>query len=676
MPKFTPEFLDELKARVRASEVIGRRVKLQKRGDSWWGLSPFKTEKTPSFTVNDDRRSYHCFSTDNHGDVIRFLQETEGLSFVEAVSRLAEEIGMELPSEDPRAVEKSRIRRGLADACAAAADFFAASLRRREGRDALDYLQRRGVTDAEIDAFGIGYAGTGRAALRDHLLERGFDERTLVEAGLTIRPDDGGATFDRFRGRVMFPIRRGKDVIAFGGRALDPNARAKYLNSPETPIFRKGEVLYNFDAARSAVASAKVRSQGAESRLVVCEGYMDVIALWGAGFKGAVAPLGTALTEEQIALLWRVDEEPLLCLDGDEAGLKAADRALDRALPMLAAGRSLGFIFLPDGQDPDDVVRAGGPDAFRRLCEDASPLVEVLWRREVDAARLDTPERRTAFRKRLRDLVRSIADHDVRVAYGEEFAARLAGISAMGAASGRAAPGAGAGAVAGTWPRSDAARLASATGGDSRRQTGPRRRFRSEHDARLHGSRPSQEAMRVRAQGGSRACEATLLACLIIQPAIAYADEDALLALEFEDRRLDRLLAEIMGAIAATPDLDSDALRRHVESSPAADVLRDLMNDQWLMRQTFLRPDAGPSEVEAGWRATWRRYSLVTQIERELVESASSVFSDGDESWRAAAAARMRFAQARTGADDVADGDDPSAEELLAKLDSMGARFR
>ena len=258
MARFTPDFLEELKSRLRPSEVIGKYVKLQKRGNAYWGLSPFKPEKTPSFTVDDKRGSYHCFSTQNHGDIITFLIETQGLSFPEAVERLAADAGLVLPTESPAEAARAEKAQGLAEASGAAAKYFASMLRRADGRQAIDYLRGRGVTDEQIDAFQIGFAPSGRNALKDYLLNKGFTDDVMVEAGLLIKPDDGGASYDRFRNRIMFPITGTRDrVIAFGGRALDPNARAKYLNSPETPLFHKGSVLYNFNNARAAAAEDK-----------------------------------------------------------------------------------------------------------------------------------------------------------------------------------------------------------------------------------------------------------------------------------------------------------------------------------------------------------------------------------------------------------------------------------
>ena len=274
-------------------------------------------------------------------------------------SPLAADAGLELPTESPEEAARAAKAKGLAEACAEAAAFFVKCLHRNQGRGALDYLHDRGVTDAQIDEFDIGFAPSGRTDLKDYLINKGYAEDVLVEAGLVIKPDDGGAGYDRFRGRVMFPIKGSRErVIAFGGRALDPNARAKYLNSPETPLFHKSNVLYRYDAARKAAAADK-------APLIVCEGYMDVIALWGAGVRNAVAPLGTALTEDQLQMLWRASEEPILCFDGDKAGVGAAHRSVDRALPLLAPGRSLNFVFLPEGQDPDDLVAGGGQSGVR-----------------------------------------------------------------------------------------------------------------------------------------------------------------------------------------------------------------------------------------------------------------------------------------------------------------------
>jgi DNA primase len=607
MPRFTPEFLDELRARIRPSDLIGRTVKLTKRGNAYWGLSPFKKEKTPSFSVDDNRLSYHCFATNRHGDVIKFLMETQGLTFPEAVERLAAEAGLELPKGDPREAEAAERRKGLIEACEAAAAFFQACLRRAAGRQAADYLQKRGVSEQEIDAFRIGYAPPERTALKDYLINKGFAEATLVEAGLVIKPEEGGDSYDRFRHRVMFPILGARDaVIAFGGRALDPTAHAKYLNSPETPLFHKGDVLYHYAAARAAaVESGKA--------LIVCEGYMDVVALCGAGFKTAVAPLGTALTERQLALLWRQSDEPILCFDGDSAGLAAAYRAVDRALAALAPGKSLRFAFLPQGKDPDDLIRAGEAELFARLLAQSAPLADVLWRREVESQPLDTPERRAALRARLRTLIRGVADRDVRRAYGVEFANRLRGFLAPVAA-----------------PTGEP--IARAGGGFGRR-----RRFATESARLFHEAAPSAALRRLGAPDPYRRA-ATLLLAGVQHPELARRREDAFFSLDLENPDLDQLLGEILGALLADPGLDSEGLKAHLQHTPAAETLQRILQDETLKIQRFLRPGVELDEVEWGWSKTLRLHELATIASREVAESASRLFTEGDERWKAAAA--------------------------------------
>ena len=412
----SPAFLDELRNRVALSGVVGRTVKLVRAGREWKACCPFHNEKTPSFYVNDHKGFYHCFGCGAHGDVIRFLTDHEGLAFRDAVERLATEAGLEMPQEsrESRAVEAKRT--GLADVMAAAARWYQDELASPGGVDARAYLERRGLSAAAIATFALGYAPDSRTRLKAALNSYGVP--ALVEAGLLIQPEDSGREpYDRFRGRLMFPIRdtRGR-VIAFGGRILG-DGEPKYLNSPDTPLFDKGRTLFNLDRAGPAG-----RKSG---RLIVVEGYMDVIALHEAGVIEAVAPLGTALTENQLALLWRVVDTPLLCFDGDAAGQRAALRAALRALPLLKPGKSLAFITLPPGQDPDDLVRAGGAEAFDRLAARAEPLVERLWQSELAALPVSTPEQRAGLQARLRDLARSVEDVDVRQAYEQNFRERF-----------------------------------------------------------------------------------------------------------------------------------------------------------------------------------------------------------------------------------------------------------
>jgi DNA primase len=423
--RYPPAILDEIRARLPVSQVVGRRVRLIKAGREFKGLSPFNAEKSPSFFVNDQKGFYHCFSSGQHGDIFRFLMETEGVSFPEAVERLAAEAGVTLPKLTREAQEQVRQQLGLAEACELAAQFFEASLRGPAGRRARDYLAGRDLGPEVQARFRLGYAPAERFALRDHLAARGVPAEVMIEAGLLIAGDDIAVPFDRFRDRVMFPIcdTRGK-VIAFGGRALEKDVPAKYLNSPETPLFHKGRLLYNHHVARPAAHD--------RGRLVAVEGYVDAISMAVAGFPETVAPLGTALTEDQLALMWRMVDEPILCFDGDAAGTRAAFRAVDVALPHLKPGKSLRFAFLPGGQDPDDLIRRAGAAAMESVLAVAQPLVDVLWRREAEAGPTGTPEQRAAFEARLRMLVARIADSLVRGQYESEIGARLRGAFGRG----------------------------------------------------------------------------------------------------------------------------------------------------------------------------------------------------------------------------------------------------
>ncbi len=415
-------FLDELKTRIRPSDLIGRTVALKRQGREFVGLSPFKKERTPSFFVNDEKGFYHCFASQEHGDVITWLQKTQGLSFIEAVEALANEAGMEVPKDAPPDPKAEARRRSVLEWIEAAQAYFVRALQSPEGEDARLYLERRGLKARDIEAFGLGFAPDRRRGLVQSLTQKGASIQELDEAGLIIVPDDGGQPYDRFRGRVMFPIEdtRGR-LVAFGGRAMSKEQRAKYLNSPETSLFHKGSQLYRYPQARRFAHDPKVKAKG----LIVAEGYMDVIAFARAGLEQAVAPLGTALTEDQIKLLWRVGSEPVICLDGDSAGTRAAATAAERALPLLEPGKTLRFVFLPEGQDPDDLLREEGPAALKEAIDQARPLIDVLWEREKAAEPLDDPDRRAGFRKRLRQLVAKIDDGDVKAEYRAEFDRRL-----------------------------------------------------------------------------------------------------------------------------------------------------------------------------------------------------------------------------------------------------------
>jgi DNA primase len=551
--RFTPQFLDELRARLPVSEVVGKRVKLKKAGREWKGLSPFQQEKTPSFTVNDQKGFYHDFSSGKHGDIISFLMETEGVGFAEAVERLASMAGVPLPAATPDAARHEQRRKTLHDVMELAAKFFSDTLASRNGAKARGYLGDRGISPATQVQFRIGYASGERFALKEHLGAQGIPVEDMIEAGLLYSGDDIPLPYDRFRDRVMFPITdlRGR-VIAFGGRALEKDVSAKYLNSPETPLFHKGDNLYNLAPARLATHNG--------SPLVVVEGYIDVIAMVGAGFPASVAPLGTALTESQLALLWKMADEPILCFDGDKAGHKAAWRAADMALPHLKPGKSLRFALLPEGQDPDDLARSGGRGAIEEVISAARGLADVIWSREIEGGTFATPERRAALEARIRELCNGIGDEVVRRYYRQDLSERLQRTFAPEVARGG-------------YARGNYRAVAGNFGGESGRRFAPRGVFTpgaagrfEPRGGRLQGSAGSQTIDRGPYQAaspqlalsplmrGQRSAisrrEALILQSLINHPWLLHDHLEEVAALELAHPEAHKLRAGIISAFA------------------------------------------------------------------------------------------------------------------------------
>ena len=412
-----PGFLDELRSRTSLAQVVGRKVMWdqrksnQGRGDMW-APCPFHHEKTASFHVDDRKGYYYCFGCHAKGDAIGFVRETENVDFIEAVRILAAEAGMQMPERDPQAQEKADRRETLFEVMEMAVRHFRIGLKTAAGAVARDYLAGRGLSEAAQESFDLGFAPEAWQDLWDHLTGRGVAAQTILDCGLARPSQKGGTPYDTFRNRIIFPIRdaRGR-CIAFGGRAMNPGDSAKYLNSPDTELFDKSRTLYNIGPARAAA--------GKDRPLIVAEGYMDVIALVEAGFGAAVAPLGTAVTEEQVQMLWRVAEEPLIALDGDTAGLHAAFRVIDLALPLLQAGRSLRFALMPEGLDPDDLLRREGPKALRAVLDASLPMVELLWRRETQGRNFDSPERRAALERACNDTVARIRDPSIRSHYAQ-----------------------------------------------------------------------------------------------------------------------------------------------------------------------------------------------------------------------------------------------------------------
>lgn len=551
--RLTDDFKDEIRARVRLSDLIGRKVALKRQGREFAGLSPFKKEKTASFFVNDEKKFYHCFASGEHGDAFDWLMKIEGLSFMEAAERLAGEAGLALPKADPDAAKKAERGKSLVEWMEAAQDFFEQALRARTGTEARRYLEGRGLSPEDWRRFGIGYSPDSRTALKDELIASGAKLSDLVEAGLLIAPEDGGAPYDRFRGRIMFPIRdpRGR-LVAFGGRAMSANARAKYLNSPETPIFHKGATLYRFPEARRAAADPKSGARG----LIVAEGYLDAIAFARAGLDHAVAPLGTALTEDQLALLWRAGGEPVLCFDGDSAGRRAAGTAADRALPLLEPGRSLRFIFLPEGKDPDDLLREEGAGALRKAASDTRPLSQLLWDREADVEPLDDPDRRAGFRRRLRALLSRISNPDVREEYKRDFDARL---EAMFGTPNRSAG----------WKKRDA----------------------------VPG--PTGELKRAASGGVASASARLLLLAAIEYPEIAEGHAETLAGMNFG--ALDSLRDAVLDACSSGDVADEGGLRAALENRGHTEVLRRLASDLGPMRAALGGLEASRALRDRAW---------------------------------------------------------------------------
>jgi DNA primase len=622
--RFDDRYLEEIKSRLRLSDVIGRSVKLRRAGREWVGLSPFAKEKTPSFYVNDEKGFYHDFSSGKHGDLISFLQETERLSFREAIERLAGEAGVPLPATDPKSAEVEKRRQGLTDWLELAAKWFEAELRRSVGADARAYLERRGLPEEQWSRFRLGFAPASRTALKDYLVAKGVRPAEAVEAGLLIAPEDGGAPYDRFRNRVMFPITdpRGR-VISFGGRALDADARAKYLNGPDSPVFHKGANLYGLSEARKLLHLAQ-REGAVQPALVVVEGYMDVIACQRAGVA-AVAPLGTALTEEQMDLLWRSHPEPTLCFDGDKAGVRAASKAIDRALPLLKPGRSFQFAVVSGGKDPDDVLREQGAAALAAQLAQTRPLVQQLFEREFEAEPLDTPERRAGLKGRLRAAAAQIADKDVAQGYRDDLLARLDEAF-------RPAPRAGGG------DRSDGRSGGYGQGpyGGSRGRGGRR------GDAPGFIAPPTPE--------GRAAARALPRRLKVVQAAIAcYAIRhpdaldpyvERLAEIGFGDQNLADLAREISALYVAAPGLDTRALTGHLASSGMGDLLTEIEKAARQSSAPFLEVDRPADDARRIW-------SLAFDVVIELADVESALDAAKEDMARTRDAAHLRQLRSR-----------------------------
>ena len=539
--RFSDSFLTEIRDRVPISSLIGGRVTWDRRktnasrGD-WWACCPFHGENTPSFHCEDRKGRYHCFGCGVSGDHFRFLMELDGLGFPEAVERIADMAGVPMPARDPESEKREKERASLHDVMELATRFFQDALQSSGGAKARSYLRERGITSATQQAFRLGFAPDSRSALKQHLSDKGVDKAQIEACGLVVFGPDIAVSYDRFRDRVIFPIEDSRArVIAFGGRALSPEVPAKYINSSDTELFHKGNVLYNLARARKA--------RGKDGTVIAVEGYMDVIALAQAGIENAVAPLGTALTENQLELLWRMAGEPVLCFDGDQAGLRAAWRAADLALPLIGAGRTLRFAILPEGQDPDDIVRASGAVAFNEVLADARPLADLLWSRETSGAVLDTPERRAELEGRLRELVSRIRDENVRRHYQQEMRERANAF--FGAARGNGRPR------------------------DTNRPGAPRTGIAA---GRLAVSESLARSALVRSSGGVMPLrETALVMTLLNHPMLLDEYFDTVERLDLQHPELARLHALLVDAFAHHEAGDRDALRTRIAAAGLAE---------------------------------------------------------------------------------------------------------
>ncbi|WP_430469445.1 DNA primase [Thalassospira lucentensis] len=582
---FPQSFLDDLRARVDLADVVGSSVKLIKRGREYSGLCPFHSEKSPSFTVNDQKGFYHCFGCGAHGDVISFVMNTRGLTFVEAVEVLANQVGMDVPKPSREAQEREQKAKTLYEVMEVACVFFERMLRMPEGKEGLEYFRRRGLDDKTIADFRLGFAPDNRGALKAALKREEIDEKLMIEAGLLIEPEDSGRqSYDRFRGRVMFPIldRRGR-VVAFGGRVMG-DGKPKYLNSPDTPLFHKGRLLYGLPQAREA-------SQN-DAPIIVTEGYMDVIALHRAGYRGAVAPLGTAVTEEQIGELWKMTNEPVMCLDGDAAGKRAAVRAAERALPILRPGKSLVFSILPEGEDPDTMMAApDGFATFQKIIDTAVPLAELIWRMELSGRKIDTPERRAALEADLHQRISVIADDAVKSQYRSMFNDRTWKLfkgEKPGKPAGRGSYGGG--------------YSGGSTGGYQNKKPG-RAGKRGKND---HFWGPAGKAVpgmsRPPMQKKRDLQDSILLVTLINHPHLHDEVGEQLGIYSCADSELDNLRRAVLKLLDDDPGLDSDTIKAQLKRDGLSETVLRVVSADIIAHAAFAKSETPLERARTGWK--------------------------------------------------------------------------
>ncbi|MBW0368268.1 DNA primase [Ensifer adhaerens] len=625
--RFSQSFLDEIRDRVPISDVIAKRVSWDRRktnvsrGD-YWACCPFHGEKSPSFHCEDRKGRYHCFGCGVSGDHFRFLTDLEGLSFPEAVQQIADMAGVAMPQPDPQAERREKERTSLLDVMELATAYFEDQLQTANGAKARAYLRERGLTGRTIETFRLGYAPDSRNALKEHLAGKGVGKEQIEACGLVVHGPDVPVSYDRFRDRIMFPILSSREkVIAFGGRAMSPDAPAKYLNSNETELFHKGNVLYNFARARRASqgAARDVGQDDAAGTIIAVEGYMDVIALHQAGVENAVAPLGTALTENQLDLLWKMTSQPVLCFDGDGAGIRAANRGVDLALPHLKPGRSVRFAMLPDGKDPDDLVRQEGRGPFDKVLANARSLAEMVWQREVQGGAFDTPEKRAELEARLKQVTSVIADESVRRHYGQDMRDRLhAFLQSSGAGRGERRPfergvrqGGGGGARGAGQPRGPNASGPTAI---------------SDRLARSTLVSGQQVAPLLR--------ESVLALTIVNHPQLLFDEYDEISTIEFDHRELQRCWAAVLNAAAAQgPRLNREDLLEQLQAEGFGALITAIDQQIRYARLWTATTAAAPEDAREGYLqalALHQRSKALHWQVRELERELAHATEEGD----------------------------------------------
>ncbi|MEZ5758337.1 MAG: DNA primase [Emcibacteraceae bacterium] len=601
---FSPDFLDEIRNRLPVSDIVGRKVRLVRKGREHLGLCPFHNEKTPSFTVNDDKGFYHCFGCGAHGDVINFVLETEGLSFPETIERLAAQAGLQMPEYTPEDKQKNKVRKTLYDVMEAVAHWFESQLVSAAGSEGRSYLQKRGLAKETVKKFRLGYSPDDRTALKNAMLARPeFTEEMLIEAGMLIQPEDGSESYDRFRGRVMFPItdRQGR-VVAFGGRALKDNAKAKYLNSPETPLFHKGRLLYNLSGARKAAFE--------KGRLLVTEGYMDVIALAQAGFEEAVAPLGTAVTEDQVREMWRLAPEPFMCFDGDQAGQRAAIRVVERSLSLLKPGYSLRFVYLPEGEDPDSFVNGHGRKAFEKLLEEGVPLASVLWLDLIGDAQYDTPEKRAGLEQKISRELSEIKDSKIRGYYESDYGKRLKKLF-----GGEFVP------EINLHERVDSnlnkKNQQSEWWGNGKKVSDFKRGKTEKSIGELHKTEIGKSR-----DSSKKGRERLIILTVLEHPWLLERHEELFATFEFESVELDKVRNEIIRIASRDSNLEKKDLRHQLIENGLGQVIEIIFRQGVLTAHNFIGPESSKEETEEKWKHCIELFQL-EKLEKEIASYGS-----------------------------------------------------